>query len=139
MVGNGRGTRSIAKVRSRQFDSPVSLRTFGDGVNRLLGIILSLCNAKDGILLIDEFENGLHYSVQPLVWKTIFRLAGDLNIQVFATTHSMDCVRAFQEAATESPHDDALIRLLRKDGHSISTAFDEQELEVVTRHEIEVR
>jgi len=140
MVGSGGVRRSrIAKVRSQQFDTPVPLRTFGDGTNRLLGIILSLCNAKDGILLIDEFENGLHYSVQPLVWKTIFRLAGDLNVQVFATTHSMDCVRAFQKAATDSPHDGALIRLVRKDGCSISAMFDEQELEVATKHEIEVR
>jgi len=141
MVGNGNPMRRsrIAKVRSRQFAVPVPLRTFGDGINRLFGIILSLCDARDGILLIDEFETGLHYSVQTLIWETVFRVAGDLNVQVFATTHSMDCVRAFQKAATDSPHDGALIRLVRKDGRSISTMFDEQELEVVTKHEIEVR
>jgi len=141
MVGIGESVRrpQIAKVRSHQFDLPVPLRTFGDGVNRLFGIILSLCNAKNGVLLIDEFENGLHYSVQSRVWEIIFRVAGYLNIQVFATTHSMDCVRAFQEAATESPHDGVLIRLDQKDRCSISTPFDEQELEIVTEHGVEVR
>jgi predicted ATP-dependent endonuclease of OLD family len=91
------------------------LRTFGDGVNRLFGVILSLCNARNGVLLVDEIENGLHYSVQTEIWRTIFRLANTLNVQVFATSHSWDCVRAFQEAASESPQDGVLVRLSKVD------------------------
>lgn len=141
MIGSGepRFRSRTAIVRSRQFNAPVPLRTFGDGVNRLFGIILSLCNAKNGVLLIDEFENGLHYSVQTSIWKTIFRLASDLNIQVFATSHSRDCVVAFQEAATESPQNGVLIRLTRKDSVVLPTTFSERELEIATENEIEVR
>jgi hypothetical protein len=141
MIGSGeyRLRARTAIVRSKQFDAPVPLRTFGDGVNRLFGIILSLCNAKNGVLLIDEFENGLHYSVQASIWKTIFRLACDLNIQVFATSHSQDCVRAFQEAATGSHQDGVLIRLTRKGDKVLSTTFKERELEIATQNEIEVR
>lgn len=112
---------------------------FGDGVNRLFGIILSLCNAKNGILLIDEFENGLHHSIQLSIWKIIFRLANDLNVQVFATSHSHDCVRAFQAAATDSPQEGALIRLTRKGDKVLPTLFKERELEIATQNEIEVR
>ncbi len=67
---------------------------------RALGISLALVNVKDGILLIDEFENGLYYSVQPDLWQSIFRVARRLNVQVFATTHSWDCVEGFQKAAS---------------------------------------
>lgn len=141
MVGSGeaRGRPRTAIVRSSQFDSPVPLRTFGDGVNRLFGIVLSLCNAKNGVLLVDEFENGLHHSVQASIWSTIFRLASDLNVQVFATSHSEDCVHAFQQAAAESPEDGVLVRLTRRGDQVFPTEFDEDELAIATRNDIEVR
>ena len=50
------------RTRTGDIAQPVPLRSFGDGLNRLFGIILSLVNARGGFLLIDEFENGLHYS-----------------------------------------------------------------------------
>ena len=61
-----------AIVRTENIDRPVPLRSFGDGMNRLLDIALSLVNARGGILLIDEFENGLHHTIQFNAWKTIF-------------------------------------------------------------------
>ncbi len=141
MIGSDeRNMRSrIAIAKSRAFDSPIPLRTFGDGVNRLFGIILSLCNARNGVLLVDEIENGLHYSIQAAVWKAIFRLSRKLNVQIFATTHSWDCVRSFQEAATESPEDGILVRLTKKGEKTIATLFTEQELEIVSRDQVEVR
>ena len=136
--GGGHGTRT-AIAKSALYRSPVPLRTFGDGVNRLFGIILSLCAAKGGILLIDEIENGLHHSAQLKIWRTIFRLAETLGVQVFATSHSYDCVQAFQEAATESPSLGALFRLSRLKERIISTSFTELELQIATRDQIEVR
>ena len=47
--------------------------------------------------MIDEIENGLHWKVQPKLWELIFELSNRLNIQVFAATHSADCVRAFRQ------------------------------------------
>ena len=115
------------------------MRTFGDGVNRLFGVVLSLCNARNGILLVDEIENGLHYSVQPEIWEMIFRLARSLNVQVFATSHSWDCVNAFQLAAAESPDDGVLIRISKKGDQVIPTRFSEEDLRIVSRDQIEVR
>lgn len=140
MVG-GEGPRSgrIAIVRSRRFARPVPLKSFGDGVNRLFGIVLSLVNAKDGCLLIDEFENGLHHTVQADAWRMIFHLASTLNVQVFSTTHSRDAVDAFQAVAREVPENGVLVRLARKGQSIVSTVFKEDELAVVTRNQIEVR
>lgn len=127
-------------VKTSKFSEPSSLKSLGDGMTRILGIILSLVNCKDGILLIDEIENGLHYSILPDVWKLIFKTAKDLNVQVFATTHSKDCIEAFTQAAIDDEESDGmLIRLENKDGKIRAVNFNEDELETVERRNIEVR
>ncbi|MBP6825706.1 MAG: AAA family ATPase [Saprospiraceae bacterium] len=84
-----------SKVLLKNVPSPVSLKSLGDGFNRTLWIAVALVSAKDSILLIDEFEAGLHHSVQEMLWEKIFFYAQKWNIQVFVTTHSMDAVRTF--------------------------------------------
>ncbi|MBL9167668.1 MAG: AAA family ATPase [Verrucomicrobiales bacterium] len=140
MVGvEGNRTHRTAIVKSSRFPRPIPLRSYGDGLNRLFSIALSLVNAKGGLLLIDEFENGMHHTVQLDVWKAIFRLSTALNIQVFATTHSWDAVRTFQEAAAADPEEGSLIRLARYDDIIVPTIFREDELAIVTRESVEVR
>jgi len=128
----------IVKIDSA--DDPVPLRSLGEGMNRLFGVALALVNSRNGLFLIDEIESGLHYSVQHKVWELVFEVARRLNIQVFATTHSWDCITAFQEAAKEDEQDEGvLIRLVEKKGRIIADLFDEGDLSVVSREGIEVR
>lgn len=120
------------------------LYSMGDGITRLLQIILKVFQARDGFLLIDEFENGLHYSVQADVWRLVFKLAKEYNIQVFATTHSWDCIESFAQVAKESELDGVLFRMGRSvrksdNGKVIATEFDEDELYNLTKDKIEVR
>lgn len=131
----------IPKVKIGGEEEPVPLRSLGEGMNRLFGLSLALVNAKETkILLIDEIESGLHYSVQPDVWRLVFEVARRLNIQVFATTHSWDCLTAFQEAAkADQEAEGVLIRLLERRGKIVHVQFDEDELEIVAREGIEVR
>ena len=75
------------------------LNSMGDGITHLFHIILGLVNARGGILLIDEFENGLHYEVQQKIWELIYDLSGLLEVQVFATTHSRDTISALKQVA----------------------------------------
>lgn len=131
--------RSLFRVRTRTAREPFLLSSMGDGINRLLGITIATAQAKNGILLLDEVENGLHYTVQADLWRHVFRMSRDLNVQVFATTHSYDCVRAFQRAATESPEEGCLVRLDRSNDQAGATVFDEEDLEIVTEEAIEVR
>ena len=109
-------------------------------MSRMLRIAMALVNSQDGMLLIDEVESGLHYSVLLDVWRLIFKTARDLNVQVFATTHSSDCIKAFQRAAEEDKEDEGmLIRLARKGDKIKAILFDEKELETVVENDIEVR
>lgn len=134
-----RGRRAFAKIRG--FTEPVPLASLGDGMNRMFGIMLAMVNSYKGFLLADEIENGVHYSVLPDVWRLIFQTARRLNVQVFATTHSWDCIEAFQKAAAEDddPGSGVLVRLDNKGGNVSATVFDERRLAVVTREGIEVR
>lgn len=133
-------TGHVAMAKLTGVPRPVPLRSMGDGINRLFSLALSLVNARGGLLLIDEFENGLHHTVQPDAWKMIFALAARLNVQVFATTHSSDAIRAFAKAADDSSElEGVLVRLSRKGDRVLSTMFSEAELQVVAEEGIEVR
>lgn len=114
------------------------LGSMGDGINRILTIILAMLNCKDGTLLIDEFENGLHYSVQRKLWRIIFKLAKELNIQVFATTHSNDTIRSF--ADENSMGEGVFLRLEHHKGKIQAVTFsDNKDLTFVLDQNIEIR
>ncbi len=133
-------TQRFPYAKVREYYQPLPLRSFGDGMNRLFGFALALANCGGGILMIDEIENGLHYSVLLDVWRLIFNTARELNVQVFATTHSLDCIKAFQRAAEEDKKDEGmLIRLARKGDKIKAVLFDEREMETVVENNIEVR
>ena len=121
-------------------DEPLPLRSLGEGLHRVFGIALALVNAQGGYLLVDEIESGLHYTALLGLWRLVLETARQLNVQVFATTHSWDCIEAFQQAAREDQREEGvLIRLGRKDGDIVATVFDEDELAIATRERIEVR
>lgn len=97
-VGDSRNTAFI--LIYNESDERLPLNSMGDGMTHLFHIILGLVNARGGLLLIDEFENGLHYSVQPKIWELIYELSSLLEVQVFATTHSRDTINALQHTAS---------------------------------------
>jgi hypothetical protein len=129
----------VALVRRSGALIPESLKSLGDGMNRIFQIALALANSKEGILLIDEVENGIHYSVQQELWSFIFAVASRLGSQVFASTHSWDCIESFQKAASSHPAIGALIRLFQHEEKIKANTFDEHRLEILTRESIEVR
>lgn len=131
----------IAEVKLKNKAYRLPLKSMGDGMNRILTIILALVNASDGYLLIDEFENGLHYTVQEDLWKMIFKLAQELNVQVFATTHSDDCIHAFESVLnSEDNQKEGQYFRLEKFGAVIKPIFySASELAVASDQNIETR
>lgn len=139
-VGDNARNRTIV-VKLKDDNNVVPLKSMGDGINRILTIILALVNADNGYLLIDEFENGLHYSVQEKLWEIIFKLSQSLNIQVFATTHSEDCIRAFESVLNQNQEhaNGKLIRLDNINGIIKQTEFNASELKTASENNIETR
>ncbi len=133
----------IAKVLLDQEDIPRPLKNLGDGVNRIFTLALALVNAKDSILLIDEFEVGLHHSIQQRLWEIVFEYAKIWNIQVFVTTHSQDTVSAFtniskrEEYKTMSQY--LRLQKSRKNDDIEVVLYDTEILETAILNDIETR
>ena len=87
----------------------------GDGMGRLLSMVLAFHQARNGTILIDEVENGLHHATLEKVWTSLDWLSREFNVQVFATTHSYECIRAAHTAfkETEAVSDFSYFRLQR--------------------------
>ena len=113
--------------------------SYGDGLRRLLALRLALVCATDGYLLIDEIDAGLHWTVIEDVWRLLVEVADRCNVQIFATTHSHDCVRGLGTLVRSRPrlaervslhkmHAD-LDHAVPLQGEQIGTAV-EQEIEV---------
>ena len=139
-VGNNRTERSaIINLSGPQQRLP--LQSMGDGINRILTIILALVNADNGYLLIDEFENGLHYGVQEKLWEIIFKLSKELNVQVFVTTHSNDCIKGFEAVLNrqENLSDGKYIRLENENGIIGQVEYSANELKIANNKHIETR
>lgn len=132
-----RGSERIMMAKIRDFRDPVPFKSLGEGVLHLLSISLSMIRARGGYILIDEVENGIHYSVQTDMWRMIWEQAQAWGVQVFATTHSWDCVRGFQAAVSDE--DAALFRLESADGRVRAIRFHGDELAIAAAEGIEVR
>jgi AAA15 family ATPase/GTPase len=133
------GENRIPLVKIKGIDEPLPLKSMGDGMTRLFHIIVALVNARNGILLIDEFENGLHWSVQPKVWDIVFQLSESLNVQVFATTHSRDCIKGFDSTWNKYPEGGAFFRLDIKNGSIKATEYTSETLTDAIDMDVEVR
>ncbi|MCF8374004.1 MAG: AAA family ATPase [Bacteroidales bacterium] len=93
----------------------VPVQIMGDGIVRLLSYMVNIANSENGVLLIDEIENGFHYSVLPNLWQSIYESAKLYNVQLFATTHSYECAKAFSGIQDLIPKEDDPLRLFRID------------------------
>ena len=133
------GVRRVV-VKQRGQDRPVPLKSLGDGALRLFGVALALANCRDGFLVIDEAENGIHHSIQRDFWHMLLKTAHENNVQVLATTHSFDCVEGFARAATESEESEGvLVRIEREDGHIRAVEYNESNMLAAAKRKIEVR
>ncbi len=103
----------------------VPISYMGDGIVRLLSIITFIATNANGVVLIDEVESGLHYSVMPSIWRAIAGAALQFNCQVIGTTHSYECLQAAKEGLADvGERDFTFIRLDQKNGKSRAKTFD---------------
>lgn len=134
----GDGRRVVVKLRDRH--RPVPLKSLGDGVTRVFAVGLALANSRGGFLVVDEAENGIHYSVQQNFWSIVLRAAYRNNVQVLATTHSWDCVKGFARAAVDLEETEGVLVRLERDGdHVRAVDYTKEDLEAVADQQIEVR
>lgn len=125
----------------RQGEKRIPLSLFGDAMNRIADIILKIINNRDSVLLIDEIENGIHHSNQVAFWEFLYKLADQLNVQIFATTHSLEMTEAFIKAGLDRQDSAAHFELVRheKTNKIVAINRDLETLEYGISHHKEVR
>lgn len=123
----------------------LSINVLGDGIRKVLGILLAIHECSNGILIIDEMDNGLHFSVMMKLWKAIMYAAKQYNVQIFVSTHSNDLVKGLiswlqEDEARAFRSLVSAYKLIRKDDDEIvSLRYDYENLAYNKEQEIEIR
>lgn len=118
----------------------VPISTSGSGTEKLASIILSLSYAQHGVVLIDEIENSLHYSMQRELWLLIADTVKKNDCQFFATTHSKDCIESAINIFGENKEFDFRLHRLDKFNNKVNLfTFNRNELKTVIETDWEVR
>lgn len=118
----------------------IPLSQAGQGIYRLVAIFSELLGRKPDICFIDEIENGIHYTALPTVWNGIAEIASRLNIQVFATTHSRECLVAAHECfAARKDYELRVVQLYRTGDTAEGRTLDRKHIEASIAGDIEVR
>lgn len=126
------------------FDQLLPINVIGDGIFQVLSIMLTMYNRENGVVLIDEIDNGLHYSSLKPLWEAIFEMAKEFDVQIFATTHSYECVDVFssvyQELAKDEKEDEVrLYRLDKLDEKLKAVSFTSEMIQTALDHNWEIR
>jgi hypothetical protein len=117
---------------------PVNL--LGDGISRLLSMLVHMSNVAGGYLLVDEVENAFHHSTMPKIWQALYLMCKSQKCQLIATTHSYECLTAFASSLTEVAGDDfSYVRLDRTNLDVEAVTYDAAKLKNATEEGFEVR
>ena len=115
----------------------IPLSAMGEGMTRIARLILAIASTPDGVVLVDEIENGLHHSVLPKVWQVVDATAQQFNTQIFATTHSFECIEAAQPFFCSGNF--LLHRLEASKTENRCVTFKPNGISAAIRHNLEVR
>ncbi len=127
-------------LRTTQSKSRLALSGFGEGLKRSLALAFALATASGGTLLVDEIENGLHYSTMPQLWRFLVATARQLDVQVFVTSHSKDWLESLADLHREQPQlaaDVTVHRLVQ--GQATSTRFTAERIAELEDLDLESR
>ena len=79
-------------------DQLIPANLSGEGIIRILGLLAQISNEGLTTIFVDEIENGLHYSAMNPMWRAVLRASNQKDIQLFAATHSYDCIKSYNDA-----------------------------------------
>jgi hypothetical protein len=118
----------------------IPLAVCGEGTVRVFSIVLAmLTTSRYGVLLIDEIDNGLHFSVMDSFWSLVSELTEKYNVQLFGTTHNEDIIRSAIPAFASNDASLGVFRIDRRGDQHIVASYDDESLQAVMSEHFEVR
>lgn len=127
----------FARVKGVSEKVPVSLAS--GGMNKLAAILLAFSNQPDGVVFVDEVESGFYYKRFPQIWNSFLSFSHLYNVQIFASTHSAECLEAAASLAEEHPDDFCLMRTVLIDGTTRIRRISGDKLAAAKREDIDLR
>lgn len=127
----------FAKVEGLPEKIPLSLAS--GGMSKLASILLAMPSSPGGIVIVDEIENGVYYEKLNLMWSAIFEYANQFDCQVFASSHSGECLNALAPFAENSPQDVTILRTYTKNGDAQVLSYGGEVFKNAIKEEIEIR
>jgi AAA15 family ATPase/GTPase len=129
------------QVFLKALDTFQNVSELGHGLKRYIAIIGAILINKNGILFLDELENGIHHSKLDKLWNIILTISKQQNVQVFATTHSKECIESYSRVAKKLEDEEIKFIGLHKlkDNSIVSAIRDYELLEFTLEQEHEVR
>lgn len=107
-------------IRTNTCVEPIPMTCFGDGVRQAISIFAYMIFAKNGILLIDEFDSAVHAHRMPPTIEMIIKMCKKLNIQLFISTHNAEAIEKFLDGTGEYLSESRILRLRKlKSGKTI--------------------
>jgi len=106
---------SFGGVPALHIDSPWyaekrPLASISAGVSKFVSILLAMSSMPGGVVLIDEIENGFYFDRYETIWGSIIDVAVKNKVQVFASSHSFECLEALKKAAAARNQEVGFVR-----------------------------
>ena len=138
-VENNAGVWMVYVSTTQITSQMIPMALHSAGMNRFVAILLGIASVPRGVVLIDELENGLYYKTLPNVWRAIHTFAQQYKTQVFATTHSMECLSAVRDVVHTAHDDFSLIRATSENGERWLDLFSGDKLDGALESGFELR
>lgn len=125
-VSTSRGRSAVRVTHKRR--GVVDLASFGDGMRRATALALALARAHGGLLLIDEIETGIHPTILPTVLCHLLEAAEKADVQLLATTHSLEAIDALLAATMDKPDSTVAYYVKKTQTGHVVRRYDQQTL-----------
>ncbi|MGI0015158.1 MAG: AAA family ATPase, partial [Nitrososphaera sp.] len=130
-------TMLYAAIRS--LPEKVPLGIVSGGVNKLVTLLVALANYSQGVVLIDELENGFYHAMLPQVWCSLLQFCKEHDTQIYAATHSSEFLRSVVPCIHGNEEEFCLIRTEKENNQCVPRIFGGRQLESAIEQEVEVR
>ncbi|MCA1635307.1 MAG: AAA family ATPase [Acidobacteria bacterium] len=134
---NANAPMVYAAVKGIAEKVPVGL--VSTGVSKMLACLVAIANQQNGVIIIDEIENGLYYERMGQAWRVLLSFCRDNNVQLFASTHSSECLGALENVLSEQPEEFSLIRSVQTDTGCNLRHFQGKQFLSALEEDVEVR
>ncbi|WP_457744758.1 AAA family ATPase [Sulfurimonas sp.] len=128
------------KIMLKQYGTFKSLNEFGDGIKHFINILVIMFSHKNTTIYLDEIENGIHFENIDKLWEIIFKVSKEQNIQVFATTHSRECINSYSKISEQLQENNiSFINLSKNEKNEIVVVVLDNDMfhsEIEQNHEV---